>query len=971
MRYGILGSLEARRGELRIEVERPRRRALLAFLLLNANRSVTTEQLVDALWGERPPASARGQVHTALSELRKLLGADGADPLSSPDGGYRLTVEESALDVSTFRHAVGEARRLAERGEARAAAHAVRAGLALWRGDALSGIEAPFAEAARSRLEEERFAAHELLADIELDLGQHQQLVPELTALLDAYPAREGLAERLMLALYRGGRQTDALAVARRLRAVLAEDFGLDPGPSLLAMESAVLRGDPALRREPARTGPPPAVQPPAPAPAQAGAPAPAAAPAPAGTSWSERWPSTPRPAQLPSAANGFVGRLAEADSLDAVWRGAPGGPRIAIVTGPAGAGKTALAVRWARQRADDFPDGQLFVDLRGYAEGACEEPAQVLERFLIALGVAGPQVPATESAREDLYRSCLAERRMLVVLDNARDYQQIRPLLPGAPGCLTLVTSRGALGTLVVESGAVPVRLGRMTPEQSVEVLSGILGPERIAAEPDQALALATLGGELPLALRIIAARLVEDPDALLAELVAELAAEGSRLDGLELPGDRSSAVGRALDHTYRQLRPELARSFRLLGVHPGQLGGAAAAALIGTGPVLATAPAAVNRRLLRELEAVHLVERPGPDRYALHDLVRLYAQHRTSGGAAERDAARARLLDWYIGLSAAAARQLDPGRPQSEPRVEHRLDTPDPFPDVEAALAWFDLEAENLLALTRLAARSGDHRAVWQLADHQFGHFMRSHRLDAFVESYRLAEEAAQLGGEQHVAALMANNLGVAHSFRRELPLAKAAYERALAIHLERGELRRVLSTRSNLGSLHFDLGLLSEARGYQEAVAADARELDEPRLLAVSLSNLGLTLGDLGEYEESQTLQEEALAVLAARCPQERQYILRANLARVRFVAGHYEAAQADCRAALVEARSHGDLLHTARLLCHLGDCLLRDGHPDEARTAWQESLDLFTECGSPQVANAQVRLATNGLPAVEPT
>ncbi|PYC66072.1 SARP family transcriptional regulator [Streptomyces tateyamensis] len=953
MQYRVLGSLEVRLGERQVEVERPRRRALLAFLLLNANQYVTTERLVDALWGEAPPASARGQLHTALSELRKLLGTGETGPLGFRNGAYLLSVDEGCLDATAFRHSVGEARRLRESGAAVEAARVIRAGLGLWRGGALTGIDAPFAEPVRTLLEEERSTAYELLADIELDLGRHQQLVPELTELIERYPAREGLAERLMLALHRGGRQTDALAVARRVRKVLAEDFGLDPGRSLVELEGAILRDEPGLRPDAA------------PGAATAGTAAPAV-PAGAGASWSERWGDAPRPAQLPSSARGFVGRTAETARLDDVLADAAAGPRIAVVTGPAGAGKTALAVRWAHTRSADFPDGQLFVDLRGYAEGDCEDPAHVLERFLVALGVPGPQVPSGVAARADLYRSSLSNRRVLVILDNARDIGQVRPLLPGAPGCLTLVTSRDALGSLVVEAGAVPVRLARMTPEQSVEVLSGILGTERVAAEPEQATELARLCGELPLALRITAARLVEDPEAPLAELVAELSGEPTRLDGLELPGDQSSAVARALDHSYRQLQPEQARFFRLLGIQPGQLGAAAITALTSTGPVLPTAATAASRRLLRELEAVHLVERPRSDRYALHDLVRLYAQHRTGMDAAEREAATRRLFDWYICVSTEAERQLDPLRSSIEPQVDHQLDTPDLFPDTESAVAWFDLEAENLLATTRLAAAVGDHRAVWQLADHQFGHFMRSHRLDAFVESFELAEVAAQRAGNQEAAAMMANGLGVAHSFRRDVPSAKAAYERALALYQELGDRMRALTARANLGNLLFEVGLLAEARAYQEVAVAGARELEHPRILGIFLSNLALTIGDLGEYQASEALQEEALLVLDTHCPQERQYVFRGNLARVRAALGKYESAAAECRLALVEARGHGDTLHTARLLCQLGDCQKLSGQSDQARVSWQEALDAFTECGSSQAEVAVQRLADDDVP-----
>ncbi|MEV5600774.1 BTAD domain-containing putative transcriptional regulator [Streptomyces sp. NPDC052299] len=981
MRYGILGSLEVSDGDRPVGVDRPRRRAVLAFLLLHANRSVTTEQLVDALWEQDPPASARGQVHTAVSELRRILGASGDAPLTSHHGTYRLTVAARALDADEFASRLDEAGRLAGAGESGEAARTVRDGLGLWRGAALADITAPFAGPARMRLEEQRFAAHELLADIELGRGRHRELVPELTAVLAIHPAREGIAERLMLALYRSGRQTDALAVARSVRALLVDEFGLDPGRSLVELEQAVLRGDPALVAPgggsdvagagraggPAVLTGPGAGGGPEPAPSAAPSPAaPSAAPGgpatPAvGLSWSDLWGKAPRPAQLPPYTAGFIGRDEQLAALDAVREQEFGVPRVALVTGPAGVGKTALVVRWAHQRAEEFPDGQLFVDLRGYAEGDCEEPGTVLERFLIALGVPAPQIPASTAAREDLYRSCLAGRRVLVVLDNARDYRRIRPLLPGSAGCLTLVTSRNMLGTLLVESGAAAVRVDSLRPERAVEVLGRVVGPGRIAAEPDAARELARLCGELPLALRIAAARLLEG-GMLLAELVAELATDSDRLGALELPGDDSSAVGRALDHTYRHLRADLARAFRLQGVHPGQwLGPAAAAALTHTGPVLPARAAGANRRLLRELETVHLVERQGPSRYALHDLVRLYARSRADGDPAERDAALGRLYDWYIGVSKAGERLLDPGRADLGVQVVYPLDDPAPLADYAAALSWFEEESENLLALLRLAVERGDHRVVWQLADHHFGYLLRSHRLDALTECAQRGEDAARAIGNEHAAARMANGLGVVHSLRRELEPATAAYERALGFYERTGMQRPALATRANLGSLHYDLGRLAEARAYQESALAAARVLDDPRLLTVSLANLGITLADLHEHSAAEALVGEALEVMAARRPGEPSYVFRSNLARVRHRGGRYEQAARDARDALAEARRLGDALHTGQILHQLGETLAASGQPDQARAHWQDALEVFLECGSPDAEKVRALLA----------
>ncbi|MEV8100274.1 BTAD domain-containing putative transcriptional regulator [Kitasatospora sp. NPDC085879] len=581
MRYGILGALEVFDGDRRVGVDRPRRRAVLAFLLLHANRSVTTEQLVNALWEADPPHSARGQVHTAVSELRRVLGPDKGRPLASHHGIYRLSVTDSALDLAEFRHRVGQARRLAGSGDLREAAHTVRRSLEAWRGPALADITAPFADPVRAQLEEQRFAAHELLAELELGAGRHRELVPELTALLADHPTREGIAERLMLALYRSGRQIDALAVARSLRVLLVEEFGLDPGRSLIELEQAVLRADPSLappngpacgprvQQPDGRTGPRAS----GPAACDHGRTMPHAAPrnpvpAPGGPSRPGHWVQAPRPAQLPPHTAGFIGRGEQLAALDAVAGHAFNASRIALVSGPAGSGKTALAVRWAHRRTDSFPDGQLFADLRGGADDG--QPAQVLKRFLIALGMPARQVPTSTGAREDLYRSCLAGRRVLVVLDNAHDYRQIRPLLPGAPSCLTVVTSRRMLSALFVECGATAIRVDALCSGQAVEALSRIVGPELVASHPRAARELARLCGGLPLALRIAGARLLVDQMSL-DELVEELAAGDGQSVDLERLGDGSGVPGREAAHTYRRSAPEPPLASQLLGAHPG----------------------------------------------------------------------------------------------------------------------------------------------------------------------------------------------------------------------------------------------------------------------------------------------------------------------------------------------------------------------------------------------------------------
>ncbi|MEV7598445.1 BTAD domain-containing putative transcriptional regulator [Kitasatospora sp. NPDC089797] len=822
MRYGILGPFEVRCDDVPVAVPRPRQRAGLALLLLNADHPVSIDRMVDALWGDAPPRTARAQVHTVVSTLRRALPPPAAQALTLDQVGYRLAVPDEGLDAAEFDAGLVLARRLADRGRPAEAADRLRQALALWRGEALSGIDAPFAAGARARLDEQRFAAHELRADLELALGRHRELVPELTALAEEFPARESIAERAAGALYRCGRQADALAVVAATRRVLAEEYGLDPGARLLELERAILRhelpvGPPvgplvgplvgprvdrpvgrAARVDTAGPG-----LPDRPAPVLA-VPAVSAVPAVPGHPGLPAQPSAPpTPAQLPQTTSGFVGRREEIDRLAELSAAGPGASRIVALTGPAGVGKTSLALRSARDLAAHYPDGQIFVDLHGHDRDEHESPARALERLLLALGVPGPLIPHDEALREDLYRSTVAGRRLLVVLDDARDYEHVRPLLPNSPQSFTVVTSRGMLGGLVATTGAAPLRLAVLSPTDSVEVLGRIAGRERVAGEPEAAGELARLCGGLPLALRISAVRLAERPGLPLADLAAELAPEDGRLTALSLP-DGELAVSRVLDHSYRRLGPDAARLLRLLGLHPaGSFAEPVAAALFGAPDGPLGASGASVRPLLRILESLHLIEPAADGRYRMHDLVRLYGRQLAAGEQADAAAARGRMSDWYLAVADAARRLMAPAGPHV-PVAPHRpWAGPHPFEDAAGARAWFRTEGGNLLALTRLAASLGDHPATWQLATVQQTHLVGCHGPDALVETQLLGERAAVLTGDGPAAAALAAGLGIAFAIRRD-PRARAYLLRAVTGFLALGDLRRAAGTRLYLGDL-----------------------------------------------------------------------------------------------------------------------------------------------------------------------
>ncbi|MFE7531843.1 BTAD domain-containing putative transcriptional regulator [Kitasatospora sp. NPDC057542] len=631
MEFRILGSLEVWTGDgRRVPSEGSRQERLLAALLLNAGSSVPVARLVDAVWDERPPATATRQVRNLAGLLRRRFAE--ADPDAPPvlltDGrGYRITLTGHRLDARDFTDRLALARGEAAAGRTPDAVDGLRAALALWRGPALDGLAADTDVPGAVALDELRLTAWEECLDLELALGRHRAAVPELTALVADQPLRERFTGQLMRALHGSGRTPEGLAAYRRFAERLADELGLDPGPGLRALHLELLATEPVPAASPrAEEAPTPAAVPPAQAP-------------------------PPPPAQLPPALATFVGRSTELRVLDSLLT-APAppetGPAAAVcaVSGPAGVGKTTLAVDWAHRVRDRFPDGQLYADLHGYSLDAPLAPHTVLARFLRALGVPRDRIPTAPDEAAALYRSLLAERRLLVVLDNARDAEQVRPLLPGTPDCRTVVTSRTRLDGLAVRNGARPLVLDVLPARQALELLARIIGEHRTRAEPRAAAELTAACGRLPLALAVTASRLAACPDRSLTDHAAELLDAETRLSALQIEGDDTSAVRAAFDLSYRSLPAEARALLRLLTLVPAVgIGSDAAAALAG-------APAAAVRPVLDRLAAAHLLTLEERDRYRLNDLLRLYAAERCSveTSAAERRSALERLGSWYL---------------------------------------------------------------------------------------------------------------------------------------------------------------------------------------------------------------------------------------------------------------------------------------------------------------------------------
>jgi DNA-binding SARP family transcriptional activator len=664
-----------------------RRKAVLATLALHGGETVSTSRLVDAVWGQTAPSTALNTLQSHVSYLRKVLASKAAILARPP--GYVLALGDDGTDVQLAERLLQQGARAADpvRG-----VRELREALALWRGRPLADVaELAWLEEQAVQLDLLRQRVQRALSEARLAAGEHAQLVPDLEQMVADHPLDEQIRGQLMLALYRSGRQADALAAYQRLRRTLAEELGIDPSQALRDLQAAILRQDPSLD---------------------------AAAPE---VMLRTARPAAPVPAQLPPTVAGFAGRDAELARLDAILpqatRNGPSGDAsaaIATIVGTAGVGKTALAVHWAHRVREQFPDGQLYVNLRGFDRcGPAADPAQALQGFLDALAVPPEQIPDGLDAQAGLYRSLLADKRVLVVLDNARDPGQVRPLLPGSPGCLALVTSRSHLTGLVAAEGAVPLGLDLLTVSEAQDLLARRLGVDRVASEPEAVHEIIERSARLPLALTIAAARAATRPGFPLAETAAELRGAATVLDPFD-GGELATNARAVFSWSYCALSTDGARLFRLLGLHPGPDIAVAAAAS------LAAVPAGRARVLLAELARAHLVTEHRPGRYALHDLLRAYARERacTQVSDGTRDAAVGRVLDHYLHTAHAAATLMDPYFASADPAPPQPGVVADRPATAEDALGWFLAERGTLPAAVNLAAEAGYATHSWQLA-------------------------------------------------------------------------------------------------------------------------------------------------------------------------------------------------------------------------------------------------------------
>ncbi|HEV8556480.1 MAG TPA: BTAD domain-containing putative transcriptional regulator [Actinophytocola sp.] len=869
--FRLLGDVAMYAGGQSVDIGHARQRCVLAALLVDANRVVPVTTLADRVWAGRHPRSARNALSGYVSRLRRLVTSTGGARLVRQPGGYLLTVDPLAVDLHRFRHLTALARSAPDGTEALTLlAEALR----LWRGDAFATLDTPWLNGIRDALDAERLAAELDRNDLALDRGRHSSLLPELTARAATHALDERLAAQLMLALYRNGRQADALRHYEQLRLRLAEELGADPCPPVRQLHQRILAADPALTPTTGAGG------------------------------------LVPR--QLPAPPAAFTGRAAELDRLDAILPAdASSTVDIAVVSGTAGVGKTALALHWAHRVAPRFPDGQLYVNLRGFdPTGSVLDPAEAIRGFLDAFAVPPPSIPAGLDAQTGLYRSLLAGKRALVVLDNARDVEQVRPLLPGTPGCLVLVTSRNRLTGLIADHGAHPLTLDLLSHTEARDLLAARAGAHRIAEEPAAANEIITRCARLPLALTITAARAATHPAFPLAGLAAELTSAGPLAD-----------LRAVFSWSYRTLSPAAARLFRLLGLHVGpELSAPAAGSLTGL-------PVAEVRPLLTELADAHLVTEHTPGRFTMHDLLYAYAIELTQAhdSGAERHRATNRMLEHYLHTAQVADRLLQPeGRPIRLTPTQAGV-TPQHLADHEQAMSWLAAQHPALVEAVRRAEDAGvatqvswtvatffDRRSHWHTwaatGDYDEAHTHLCRALELFQARGDHAGRARTLLALDWIFGRQAR-------FTEAVAYARQAYELYREIGDQLGQAKALNSI------------------GWAGAQLADPAALDSCRQ-AVALHQL---VGD--QYGEAASWD---------------------SLGYAHHRLGAAAEALTCYRRALELHRTVGHRYDEAYVLVHIGEVHAATGEDRLAAETWQVALAILTELDHPDAQALRARL-----------
>jgi len=912
MRIVVLGQVGVVADDWHYTVPRAQARGVLALLSLHAGRPMSHDAITEALWAGQTPNSGRAQIYGAICAIRQLGANLGApDMILSGRYGYQLVIASEQVDVGRFQQLASQARHARDAGDHPEAIRLLHSALRLWEGEPLADAAGAFVPSVRADLAERRLRAIGDLADSQIRLGHYVEAIEDLQPLVAAFPLREGLRAMLMLALHRCGRQAEALGLYRSYRQLLADQEGLDPGAELATMHRAILRGSPHLR------GADPQV------------PAPPAAPAVAVIDQSTA-ALTPQiaitPAMLPADIASFVGRDEALARLDALIEGDAVASRLVLIDGSPGVGKTALAMHWGHRVRHRFPDGQLHVNLRGHATDGAPTSLQALSLLLSALGVPAGGMPLTVDAAAGLYRSMIAGRRVLIVLDDAPAAAQVRLLLPGGTHSLTVVTSRVRLDGLVALDGAHRVALDTLTPAESVQLLDGVLRGHRAVTEDDSLAELAILCAHLPLALRIAAAQIAADPHRTVAGQVAALRYR-DRLSALEIPGDADTAVRVAFDVSYAAL-PEGSRAlFRLFGLTPGpDVTVDGLAALAGTLPTEITSS-------LAELVRNHLVHESAPGRYTLHDLLGIYAAERaaTEDPSADRHAAPTRLLEYYL-TTAAAACSL------AYPQVfRHDQDIP-PHPPLfrtaAHAVAWLDAERINLVAAARHALDHGPMAIAWRLADVLRGYFMTRRNDTDWFTIAEYAITAADATGEASGQAVAELNLGTACRCVGRYDDAIAHLSRAARASQQAGwPVGRAYALTSLGWTLHQTGHLQTGIRHLKQAITA-SRHAGSDDAEAAARNALAVLRRANGHVRETLPDFTDVLAMTSSTGSAAGQAVAHTNLGISHYQLGDHDLARRHLATALAAFRQIGDRYGGALVMMVLAEV---HGHRHRHRLA----------------------------------
>jgi DNA-binding SARP family transcriptional activator len=922
MEFRLLGEVRLRADDRSLDTGTPRQQAVLAVLAVDAGRPVPIETLIDRVWSDKPPQEARNILYSHLSRIRQLLrdatAASGIPArIERRSAGYVLEVDRDLVDLHRFA-------RLVDRGRDPGGADADRGAalseaLALWRGAPLAGIPGEWADQVRGSWGLRRIDAIVHWGELELRTGNADAVLGAVADLAVEYPLAEPIEGLLMRALQAVGRNAEALDRYAAFRQRLAEELGTDPGQELRALHASILRGEPLT----------PAVA------------EPAARRSPLAT-----------PAQLPPDVFGFAGRDEELRRMDGVIAGGVGAVRIITVSGTAGVGKTSLAVHWAHRVRHEFPDGQLHVNLRGFdPSGSPVAPAEAIRGLIDAFDVPQQRIPAGFEARVGLYRSLLADRRVLIVLDNARDAEQVRPLLPGASGCVAVVTSRTLLSGLVAV-GAVPVTLDLFDAGEATALLAERLGADRVAAEPGAVREIVSSCARLPLALAVAAARAATHPGFALADLAGELRAARGGLDEFS-SADPATDPRAVFSWSYLQLTDGAARLFRLLGLHPGPDIGVPAAAS------LAALPTARARVLLAELARAHLVAEPTHGRYACHDLLRAYAREEAeiAEPATERTDAVRRLLAHYIHSANQADRLLDPGREEPPPLT----DLP---PGVTLDLAshpidWFDAERGVLHAAIH-QSREFDAQ-VWELVWTMRRYFAQQGHWHEELDSLTVGLAAAERLGDPIKQAYAHCYLGCTQVWFEKYPDARTELDLAYDLYRAAGDLVGQAYVQHYLAWMLERQGHNVSALSHAEHALRLFRSADHQAGQAKCLNAVGWFHALLDDHAKAIEYCENALSLQTERGDQLGAAQTWHSIGYSYDRLGDYQRAIACYQASIDLARESSYRFSEAVSLDSLGDTQDHVGDRSAARRAWRDSFEILDQLGHPDADKVRAKLS----------